>query len=236
MAEPGQPGDSGGDRPGQTGDSGGDRPGRAGDSGGDRPGQTGDGGGRHPAGGFAEAEFLAALTGWAAGQRVAGAAAARARLRALSESAAGSATFTGVLVDLAERAADVTVSVRSGPEARLSGRLVGVGRDFCVLEQPDGRPVLIRLDAVATVAPNAPSAPGHIGPAGDRAAPLTLSLVAALAELAAERAPVRLATGSERLDGELASVGDDVVTVRVGRSPGRLVHVAVGALRWCELR
>ncbi len=216
--------------------------------------------------GFAEERFLEALSGWAAGQRVAGAASGRARLRALTEAAAGSATLAGILVDLAERQAEVAV-VCAGPapgdppargaagSGRLTGRLVGVGRDFVVVEQRDRPPVVVRTGALCSVWPLPGTGGGGDGaggwfagpgrgdvgsgislPGGDRTAPLALSLDSVLAELAAERAPVAVGTPAGRIEGELVAVGRDVVTLRAPGPARRLVHVPAGSLQWCELR
>ena len=72
-------------------------------------------------------ELVAALDRWAAMQRAAAAAAGRARERSLRDQAATLATWTGVLVDLAEQGAPVTAVVAN---QRRSGRVIGVGRDF----------------------------------------------------------------------------------------------------------
>ena len=214
--------------------------------------------------GFAEERFLEALSGWAAGQRVAGAASGRARLRALTDAAAGSATLAGILVDLAEQRAEVAV-VCAGPapgdppgrgaagSGRLTGRLVGVGRDFVVMEPRDRPPVVVRTGALCSVWPlpggdgagdgDRPAGPPRGGtgsgislPGGARPAPLALSLEAVLAELAEERAPVAVGTLAGRVEGDLVAVGRDVVTLRAPGPARRLVHVPAGSLQWCELR
>lgn len=211
------------------------------------PEPPGDGSGGEPSdpdagpAGFAEMRFMQALAGWAAGQRVAGAAAGRSRLRALSEAAAGSATLVGLLVDLAERGAEVAITCtapapnQGAGATTVTGTVVGVGRDFVVMEQHSRRPVIIRTSSLASVQPLGggaePDAPG-----GDRPAPLALSLEAVLAELAAELAPIALGTGSGRLDGDLLAVGQDVLTLRSGVSPRRVIHIPTASLQWCELR
>lgn len=202
-------------------------------------------GGPAESGGLAEERFLSALAGWAAGQRVAGAAAGRSRFRALTDAAAGSATLVGILVDLAERRAEVAVTCSGaapasspGPatgETRATGTVIGVGRDFIVMEQNNGRPVIIRTASLTSVWPTAPL-PGPAAPGGDRPAPLALSLEAVLSELAAEIAPVAVGTGSSRLDGELLAVGEDVMTLRCGGSARRVVHLPMAGVHWCELR
>lgn len=221
-----------------------------------------------------EEEFLEALADWAAGERVTGAARSRSRLRSLNEAAAGSATLAGILVDLAERATEATLWIGatgavsaqtlnglappahptySGRSAgsRLTGRLVGVGQDFCVLQQDNAGHALVRTAAVTAIWP-LPDRTGTIGPgrtprdrrpvptapAGERHSPLSLSLLAALAELATQRTPVSLHTATGRIDAELWAVGQDVVTLRApGADPRpRQVLVPAAAILFCELR
>lgn len=119
---------------------------------------------------------------------------------------------------------------------RLTGRLAGVGRDFVVLDDRPGRPVIVRLDAVTSVWPagGGTSYPGR--PGGDRPAPLNLSIEAVLADLSGQGATVAVVTASETVEGDLLAVGADVLTLRLGGGVRRTVHLPTGALRWCELR
>lgn len=185
---------------------------------------------------FVETDFLQALGGWAAGQRVAGAARARSRQRSLSASAAASATLIGILVDLAEDGSEAVVDLgRTGPaSSRLSGRVVGVGRDFFVLEGPTGRPVVVRTATVTAVTSGA-SRPGP-GPGGDRKAPLSLSFSGVADGLAAEELPVAVATASGLVEGDLVAVGVDVLTVRPRGRGRRRIHVPLDAVAWLEPR
>jgi hypothetical protein len=185
-------------------------------------------------------ELVAQFARWAAGQRAADAVDRRARERSLRDQAVGSATLVGVLVDLAERSASVALLVGSH---RLRGRLVGVGRDFCVLEQPSGRPILIALSALGslTVATPAGSRPGGIGrieaPGGDRDPEVTLSLAAALGALAEERSPAALVVaGGHQEEGTLIGAGADVLTLRTDGQPRRLIHIPLEAVWICEPR
>ena len=183
-------------------------------------------------------DLLASFADWAAAERVARAAAERSRARSLGEQAARSATWTGILVDLAERAAQVQVTAGG---SKISGRLLCVGRDFLVVEQPSSRPCLVSVEAVDTLAPQPalPLAPETAGrpapPGGSRHPAVDLSLLSALDSLAAERAPVALRSGTTTLTGDLLATGVDVLTIAAGPH-GRLVHVPVAALAWCELR
>jgi hypothetical protein len=174
--------------------------------------------------------LVAAFARWVAAEQVAQAAAGRARKRSLAEQAASGATVAGVLVDLAEGGAAVTLA--SG-DFRLNGHLVGVGSDFCVVDQAGGRPALVATSAIAAVWPG-PSAGVDI--AGDRAPALQLSFTGALALLAEDRVPVRLRVGSLTVEGDLVRVGDQVLTLR-GPPPGRRpLYVPCAGVQVCEIR
>jgi hypothetical protein len=186
-------------------------------------------------------DLLASFADWAAAERVARAAAERSRARSLGDQAARSATWTGILVDLAERAAEVTVTAGG---STISGRLVCVGRDFLLVDKQNNRPCLVSVTAVDTLAPqpagsSGPATSGRplrpAAPGGSRGPAVDLSMLSALDSLAAERAPVSLRAGTTTLAGDLLAAGVDAVTVAA--SPhGRLVHVPAAALAWCELR
>ncbi len=190
-------------------------------------GASGAGGARSPG-----EELVAAFVRWAADQRTATAAADRVRERSLRDQAAATATWMGVLVDLAEQAAVVTVMVAG---QRRSGHLVGVGRDFCVLQTAHGRAVLISLPEIAQLWPD--SGRGDDPPTGDRPPSIDLPLMTGLALLAEERSPVVLVSGyGLETAGELVAVGEDVVTLRTAPPARRLVHVPTSRVAVCELR
>ena len=176
-------------------------------------------------------ELVAAFARWAAQERARSAATDRARQRSLGEQALSTATWTGILVDLAERGAGVTLSVGGH---RCTGWIVGVGRDFCVVEQAGRRrPALIPLAPISYVSADQP---GRAIPTGDRPAGMELSMAAALAALAEERVPVALRAGAEQVEGKVIGVGEDVVTLRADAPAGRLVHVPLAAVTFCEVR
>lgn len=177
-------------------------------------------------------ELLSAFSRWAAEERVTLAAAERARVRSLKVQSARSATWVGLLVDLAERNAAVSVTADG---ARLTGRIVGVARDFFVLEPAGGRPVLVTTGWATSVsaAPQEPAA-GPVG--GDRRPALDLSLLSALDVLAEERSPVSIRAGTTTFEGDLLSVGEDVLTLRSTAARRRMIHLPAYAVVWCELR
>jgi hypothetical protein len=179
-------------------------------------------------------ELVAAFARWAAEQRTVSAAGSRSRERSLREQAAASATWAGTLVDLAERGAPVTAVIG---QDRRSGRIVGVGQDFFVLDTRSGRHVLVVLGAVDALWPDQTASPLPAGPAGDRGGAIDLTMMMALALLAEERAPICLTTTSG-IDtaGDLLAAGEDVLTVRTEAPNRRLAHVPFSAVAICELR
>lgn len=148
---------------------------------------------------------------------------------------------------MAEARADVTLSVEPG--TKVSGRLVGVARDFVVVEARRSNPVLVSTSAITALAPAAqpPAAQAPAGrrgaaggpatesPGGRRRPALELTLAGALDALAGERAPVVVRAGTEPVVGAVVACGEDVVTIRTDGSP-RPVYVPVSAVKWVELR
>jgi hypothetical protein len=169
-------------------------------------------------------DLLARLDRWLADVRSDDAAAARARERCLRVAAEESATFAGVLVDLAERSTPVLVHARAGRRHR--GMISAVGVDFCALHTAGGRDVLISSVGISSVRPEA----GAPAPSGDRVLHLDLGLAEALAVIAADRPRVLLVTiaDADGIAGELRSVGRDVATVRL--DGGAHAYVAIAAI------
>jgi hypothetical protein len=169
---------------------------------------------------------LWALLGtWAADLSAGDAAAARSRQRWLSAGAGESATFTGSLVDAAETGGAATLRT-SGPA--LTGRLAGVGRDFCVLEATHGAAIVVALGAVQAV--EVVDRPGRDAGTGDRTAPLDMDLRTVVDLLAADRQRVRIHLVGGTVTGALRSVGDDVIVLVAGDASRRRILVPVAAL------
>ena len=175
--------------------------------------------------------FLADLARWAASDRTARAATERTRTRTLADQSLSTSTWTGLLVDLAESGAEV--ALWSGPGLTHKGRLVGVARDFVVLEPAGRGPVLIRTAALQAVTPAAPGA--RSARAGERSNPSELTLAAALEALAGERAPASVQTSSQAFPGAIIGCGEDVLTIK-SDGPGRQMYVALNAVVWVEIR
>ena len=92
-------------------------------------------------------ELVAAFARWAADQRVAAAAAVRVAGAVAAEQAGASATWAGVLVDLAEQGATVVGDLARRPPDR-SHR--GGGPQTSACSKPGGgRPALVALSAIA---------------------------------------------------------------------------------------
>ena len=175
--------------------------------------------------------LLASLSRWAGDQRAAEAASARARERWLRQQAGEEATFTGVLVDLAERQAAVVI--RTDTHGHI-GRLRGIGHDVAVLDGASGALTLVALGAVRSVQ-LAPPADDR-DTSGSRSPTGRLSLAGLLAALAADRASVRVELlGGQMVTGSLQGVGADVLSVRVEGEPDRTVHVPLHAVASCRL-
>ena len=161
--------------------------------------------------------LAARLDAWLADARIEGSADARARERWLTAAAEADATFSGVLLDLAERGVGVTVATVAG--RRRQGVVQVLGADFLAMRGPSGTEVLVSTGSIGSVR----TAPAVGVTSGERVVTTDLRLGDVLGELAADRARVRLVLldGREALTGELRSVGQDVVTVRTdGEAPG----------------
>lgn len=176
-----------------------------------------------PVGGSAD-ELVRAFGRWAADQRAEEAAGARSRERWLREQAAGSATFTGTLVDLAEQRADVAIVVGA---RTVTGRLVGVGRDGCVVAEASGAATVVPIARISALR-LAGRRPALRAAAGERSPAGLWTVTDALEALAADRAPVRLGLrGGETLRGVVVAVGRDVVTLALD---GMRALVPLGAV------
>jgi sRNA-binding regulator protein Hfq len=164
------------------------------------------------------------LTAWVA--RLAADDAARERSRAawLQRQAEDEGTFAGVLADLAERGRAVVVHLHNGRRHR--GALAALGADFVILANGEGREVLVRRDAIASVH----TLPGEPLTIGDRLVISEATLGEALSALGEERARV-LVMGLDAgagVRGELRSVGADVLTVR--QDGGATAYVALASV------
>jgi hypothetical protein len=165
--------------------------------------------------------LLADLARWTGDRRASDEAHSRREEAWLRRQAEEEARFTGLVLDLAEQGATVTVQTTAG--RRHHGTVVAVADDFLVLDAH--RPVLLAYRAIAVVRSTAAVA----GPS--RVAPLGTRLVHALAGIAADRPRVLLVVdGSEPLHGELRSVGHDILALRLDGPDGAVLHVRLDAV------
>lgn len=170
--------------------------------------------------------LTAQLERWAQAARVDEAARGRARERWLLQSAGEGGTLLGVLADLAERGAPVTVTTAGG--RRHGGCVRAVGADFVALDTAARGEVLVTVRAISSVRARAGTSP----PAGDRVVRSGLDLVDVLAGLAADRERVMLvALGEDAVTGTVQALGRDVVAVRVGgATPATTAYVPLAAI------
>ncbi|MGH9273902.1 MAG: hypothetical protein ACRDZU_04570 [Acidimicrobiales bacterium] len=168
--------------------------------------------------------FTAHLDRWVSEARVDEAALQRSRERWLRDAAEQEATLGGVLIDLAERHAGVTIFVDG---RRHHGVIVAIGVDFVALCATAGSDVLLAIRAVDVVR----TAPAVEAAVGDRVVSTELRLADVLVELAADRERVRLVTSAgETVTGVLRNVGQDVVVVRTDGDPRGTAYVPTAAV------
>jgi hypothetical protein len=166
-----------------------------------------------------------AVDRFAAEARVEEAARARARRGSLGAQAEEEAGLRGVLVDLGERGATVCLELAAGRS--VVGVVEQVAQDHVRVRAADGRAALLPLDVVQVVLPQ--EAADVV--TGDRTIGSGAELRHVLHDLAGERTPVRVhLRGGTTVDGELRSVGADVLTLLVAADGRRRAHVPLGAL------
>jgi hypothetical protein len=165
------------------------------------------------------------LDRWVAEARVDEAVRRRARERWLRHQAEEDASLAGVLADVAERGAPVTLHAQGGRRHR--GEVRALGRDFVALRSATSD-VVVALGAITSVRIEA----GRGATLGDRSVATALRLSDVLAELAAERAAALLVTtgGDDAVAGVLQSVGRDVVVVRLAGDAAGTAYVPLGAI------
>lgn len=138
------------------------------------------------------------------------------------------ATFAGVLLDLGEGGGVVTVTTEAGSDHR--GRIAGVARDFVEVRTGAGRTVYVRLEALAVLRPGGHA--GHGAASAERVGHHDRTLGEQLGRLAADRPRVTLVATADRepLTGELRSVGDDVITLRLDGPSRDVAYVRVASV------
>jgi hypothetical protein len=160
------------------------------------------------------------------------AARSRVRERWLRQQAEEGARLSGTLLDLAELGVHVAVRTASGRS--WQGTVVAVGRDFCVLRGPWGPDTCLSLGAVTLVRPGARAAAPTA--AGDRVAPLDLTLRELLARLAGGRPEVGVVSAGEGVSGRLQGVGVDVLSLQLDSPTRQMCYVSLGSVSEVVLR
>ena len=151
-----------------------------------------------------------ALAGFVDDLRRREAADARRREYWMRRRSAEEGTFSGVLIDLAERGAGVALTTAAGRVLR--GTLQSLGNDFVGLGAPGGESTLIPLGAVTSLRADPDSPPSR----GDRPVRVDADWTTTLTELAADQPKVSLhGLAGDRLAGVLWSVGRDLLTLRI---------------------
>jgi hypothetical protein len=156
-------------------------------------------------------------------------AAVRARLteRELRERAAEVAGWAGTLRDLAEARTAVTVRCRSGRAHH--GVLLAVAEDFVAMRLPAGQLVALAAQGVTSVRPEPGSRAAPATGDRDRAQDRTLLEVLDRAVNERRRVALSLDGSPDVLQGVLAAVGEDVVTLRLDGDRD-LVYLRAGAI------
>jgi len=167
-----------------------------------------------------------ALYQWAADARIDELSQARSREHSLRQQLAEDATFSGVLVDLAEHAQPVTVSTAS--TRSHAGHIVAVGVDFIILRDEMASEILIRRAAVTSVRPSSSSHPSL----GDRTFTVDRYFTEAISALAEDRQTILIANIGDASPtvGELRSVGQDLITISLADQKTSLVYVPVSSI------
>lgn len=156
--------------------------------------------------------------------RTAESARSRSREHWLRRQAEESATFAGTIRALAERGAEVEVSL--GGSSVISGRLTAAGRDLIEVDGASG-PTWVAVSRIETL-----TSPGATVASDDRELEGGRSMAGLLAGLAADRAEVEILVGGRWLIARLAGAGSDIVTLRTGTE---MEFVAVGVVAAARL-
>jgi hypothetical protein len=174
---------------------------------------------------FDGSNLVNALARWAAEAQVDEAAQARTRERWLQQQAAEETTFVSVLTDLGERQRSVLVHTSVGHRHVGSARALGV--DFVVLRTDVGRDVLIATTAITAVRSQPRDPVAHSG----RVVALHLHFADAILAMGAECPRVTVTTSDgASFNGDLVSVGRDVITVRVDGDERANVYIPMGSV------
>lgn len=171
-------------------------------------------------------DLSSALERFVADATVDEAARSRSLERSLHQQAREDASFTGVLLDLAERGRPIVLSTSGGRRHR--GVVRTVAMDFCILRTDTGIDQLVSYRALGTIRP----LPLEAETVGDRPATLDLDLTDALTSLSDDRPRLRIGLigDPDPHIGQLRSVGRDVITLRMDGDPPPTAYVQVALI------
>ncbi len=171
-------------------------------------------------------DLSAVLAHFVADASVDEAARSRARERSLRQQAGEDASFTGVLLDLAERGRPIVLSTSTGRRHR--GVVRTVATDFCILRTDTGIDQLVPYRALGMIRP----LPQEAETVGDRPATLDIGLTDALGHLCEDRPRLRIGLigDPDPHVGELRSIGRDVLTLRMDGDPPPTAYLQVALI------
>lgn len=162
---------------------------------------------------------------WLAELRSGDAARVRRRQFWLERVASEQATFVGMLTDLAEATSEVVLETTAG--RRHTGSVKAVGHDFCAISE-HRRWAFLALRSLAVIRSTEGAA---VVASGDRTADVDLTLLEALADQLEDRPRVVVWLDSgQHVQGELAAVGQDLISVKIDGEPPRITHVSAAAI------
>ncbi len=168
--------------------------------------------------------LIDSLARWAAEAQVDEAAKSRSRERWLRQQAAEETTLWSVMIDLSERNRSVLVQSKVGRRHR--GQVSALGLDFVCIRTNAGSDVLIARSAITAVRTQPREQAAHSG----RLVQVRLRLHEAIAALVEDRPRVTIAAGPDVFNGDLVSVGQDVLTLRLDGDTRSNVYVSMDAV------
>jgi hypothetical protein len=155
---------------------------------------------------------------WRANSAIAEAARSRRRTASWAQHGHADAGLAGVLLDLAERGADVIISLVNDHSHR--GVVLAVASTWAMLRTNAGARVAIRLRAIAAL-----DCSGQRSSFGERCAPITTGFVPMLEGTVEPGEQLTVWCGHQRLSGELVGLGDELMVLNVDSSTLRYVSI-----------
>jgi hypothetical protein len=149
---------------------------------------------------------------------VAEAARSRRRTAAWTQHGAADAGLAGVLLDLAEHRAEVTVSLTNDRSHR--GAVLTVASTWVMMRTASDARAIIRLRSIATV-----GSTGYRASFGERCAPITLGFAPMLERSVEIGDQLTVCCGRHSLRGELLGLGDELAMLAMDSATLRYVSI-----------